>query len=146
MPLILVTTPADTLDAAARQRLAAGLTAAAIEVEQIGPRPDQQARTIVLFSELSEAGVFLGGAPAPAGLGLVSIQFRPPAGVLDAAARDRAVTLCHAAAVDTLGEGTFTSVIIDEVPDGHWGANGATLHLADFARAAGYAHLQHLVA
>ncbi len=39
----------------------------------------------------------------------------------------------------------MTSVMIGDVPDGAWGANGQIWRLPDFAKAAGYKHLQHLV-
>ncbi|MNR08500.1 hypothetical protein D3C85_1246610 [compost metagenome] len=35
----------------------------------------------------------------------------------------------------------MTSIILDEVNDGFWGANGAIWQLADFIQAAGYRHL-----
>ncbi|WP_033048268.1 hypothetical protein [Pseudomonas sp. GM33] len=38
----------------------------------------------------------------------------------------------------------MTSIILDEVNDGAWGANGAIWHLPDFIQAAGYRHLQDL--
>ncbi|MCC9005666.1 hypothetical protein [Pseudomonas putida] len=38
----------------------------------------------------------------------------------------------------------LTAIILDEVSDGSWGANGVIWHLADFAQAAGYRHLQGL--
>ncbi|CKU57569.1 Uncharacterised protein [Mycobacterium tuberculosis] len=38
----------------------------------------------------------------------------------------------------------MTSVVLDEVPDGAWGVGGRIWTLPDFARNAGYAHLQHL--
>jgi hypothetical protein len=38
----------------------------------------------------------------------------------------------------------MTSIILDEVNDGLWGANGAIWYLADFTQAAGYRHLQGL--
>jgi hypothetical protein len=40
----------------------------------------------------------------------------------------------------------ITSVMITDIDDGHWGARGAIWRLPDLARAAGYKHLQHLVA
>jgi hypothetical protein len=34
---------------------------------------------------------------------------------------------------------------VNEVADGAWGANGNLWHLGDFAKAAGYGHLQHRI-
>ncbi len=39
----------------------------------------------------------------------------------------------------------ITSVILTEVADGTWGASGVLWRLPDFAKAAGFKHLQHLV-
>lgn len=36
----------------------------------------------------------------------------------------------------------MTSIILEEVDDGFWAANGTIWHLADFIQAAGYRHLQ----
>jgi hypothetical protein len=38
----------------------------------------------------------------------------------------------------------MTSIILDEVNEGSWGANCAIWHLADFIQAAGDRHLQGL--
>jgi phenylpyruvate tautomerase PptA (4-oxalocrotonate tautomerase family) len=38
-----------------------------------------------------------------------------------------------------------TSIILNDVADGTWGANGNLWQLGDFAKAAGYGHLQHLI-
>jgi hypothetical protein len=35
-----------------------------------------------------------------------------------------------------------TSVVLHDVADGTWGANGHVMRLADFARAVGFSHLQ----
>lgn len=37
-----------------------------------------------------------------------------------------------------------SSVVLHEVPDGTWGANGVIWRLPQFAKAAGFVHLQHL--
>jgi hypothetical protein len=43
------------------------------------------------------------------------------------------------------GRFVTTSVIISPVADGSWGIAGRICRLPDFARTAGYEHLQHLV-
>jgi phenylpyruvate tautomerase PptA (4-oxalocrotonate tautomerase family) len=73
-----------------------------------------------------------------------------PEGVLDEASRALYVQLVHDAfkmalpATET--RRLATSVILNAVEDGRWGGNGTIVRLADLARSAGYAHLQHLVA
>lgn len=72
-----------------------------------------------------------------------------PSGVLDGASRASYVTGMHAAFAAALPlqekRQLATSVILHEVPDGQWGANGNVWRLPNFAKAAGYAHLQSLV-
>lgn len=72
-----------------------------------------------------------------------------PHGVLDEAARMLYVRLVHQAFEEALpahekGQ-LMTSVMLHEVEDGTWAANGAIWRLPDFARAAGCEHLQSLV-
>ena len=73
-----------------------------------------------------------------------------PSGVLDDAARARYVHLMHDAFKQSLpGDDKrqlATSVVLHEVADGAWGASGVIWKLPDFARAAGFQHLQHLAA
>ena len=68
-----------------------------------------------------------------------------PAGVLDAPMRQRYVSELHGALQSNLAAGDqrrlLSSIQIEEVVDGTWGANGEIWHLADFTRAAGYGHL-----
>ena len=72
-----------------------------------------------------------------------------PTGVLDAASQAMYVDLVHAAFKQSLPASEkrqlATSVILQNVADGSWGANGAIWRLPDFAQAAGFAHLQALL-
>lgn len=73
-----------------------------------------------------------------------------PVGVLDEASKALYVKLLHSAFKQALpsdeSRQLATSVILHEVANGMWGGNGAIWTLPDLAKAAGYAHLQHLVA
>jgi len=76
------------------------------------------------------------------------IQVKVPSGVLSEAMRGDYVQRLHQA-VSRSKEANdqrivMTSIILDEVNDGLWGANGAIWYLADFTQAAGYRHLQGL--
>lgn len=150
MPNIIINAPEGVFDAAARASLARAVTDVARTVEQGGDDPAQTALTWVRIDEFKPGTFFAGGADPLAHVIPVVVFFHYPAGVLDETARTEAVRLLHEviAAAKPAGDprAIGTSVILTEVPDGAWGGNGALLRLPDLARAAGYKHLQHLVA
>jgi len=137
MPNILVKIPANTFDGDARAALARRITHAAAQAEQIADDPRSRATTWVLVEEVPAGAWWCGGADMSAHIVPCLAIAHVPAGVLDAAAR---------ALPGADGRRVVTSVMLHDVADGTWGVNGALWALPDFARAAGYAHLQHLVA
>jgi phenylpyruvate tautomerase PptA (4-oxalocrotonate tautomerase family) len=89
-----------------------------------------------------------GGADVTASIIPVIVQVNVPAGVLNDEARARYVELIHRATTDALmneKRRIATSCIINDVPDGTWGANGSIWRLPEQAAAAGFEHLQHLI-
>ncbi|MNI99680.1 hypothetical protein D3C73_1588200 [compost metagenome] len=74
------------------------------------------------------------------------MQVKVPGGVLNEAMRSDYVQRLHQAVTRSQAADDqriiMTSIILDEVRDGFWAANGAIWHLADFIQAAGYRHLQ----
>lgn len=150
MPNINIKAPEGVFDTAARVRLARAVTEIARTVEQGGDDPRQLALTWVQIDEIKAGNVFAGGADPLAGLIPVVVFFDYPAGVLDDAARADAVRLLQDAIAAAKPAGdprpVAASVIMREVMDGFWGGNGRIMRLADLAAAAGYKHLQHLVA
>ena len=149
MPNIILQVPEGVFDAAARAKLARSVTEVAKTVEQGGDDPAQAVLTWVRFDEVKPGTLFAGGADILARLIPVVVFFHYPAGVLDDAARADAVRLLQQviSAAKPPGDprAVATSVILTEVVDGTWGGNGALLRLPDFAKSAGYKHLQHLV-
>jgi phenylpyruvate tautomerase PptA (4-oxalocrotonate tautomerase family) len=149
MPNIIVKIPEGVFDDAGRRKLAAGLTRAASAVEQMSEDPRQQFLTWVTIEETRSGYLFAGGADPLAQVIPVVVFFQPPAGVVAQDRRQLAITLMHEACLAAKPEAdprvVMTSILIQDVPDGSWGANGALWHLPDFARASGYRHLQHLV-
>jgi phenylpyruvate tautomerase PptA (4-oxalocrotonate tautomerase family) len=149
MPNIIVRVPEGAFEAAAKQKLAADITAVAKDVEQIGDDPRQQFLTWLVIDEIPKGHLFAGGNDPTGQVIPVIVFFYPPAGVIDADGRARAVADIQKAVQGAVESSdprpAMTSVIIADVPDGTWGANGSLWHLPDFARAAGYKHLQHLV-
>jgi len=150
MPNILVKIPANTFDGDARAALARRITEAAVQAEQIPDDPRRRATTWVVMEEAPAASWWCGGVDVTTQVVPCLAIAHVPAGVLDADARALFVQQMHDAFVQSLpaadGRRVVTSVMLHDVADGTWGVNGALWALPDFARAAGYAHLQHLVA
>ncbi|MGM3277468.1 tautomerase family protein [Ralstonia sp. 24A2] len=150
MPNILIKIPADTFGGAARAELARRITHAAVQAEQIADDPRSRATTWVVIEDVPAGAWWCGGADLSAQIVPCMAIAHVPAGVLDAGARAVFVQCMHEAFAQALpasdGRRTVTSVMLHDVADGTWGVNGALWGLADFIRAAGYAHLQHRVA
>jgi phenylpyruvate tautomerase PptA (4-oxalocrotonate tautomerase family) len=146
MPNIIVKVPEGAFDAAGRESLGRGITAAAKRVEQIGDDPRQEFTTWVVIEEIKAGRFFAGGNDTLARALPVIVLFYTPEGVIDKAGRVEAVRLVHAAVAAAKPAAdprpVLTSVIVVEVADGTWGASGALWHFDDFVKAAGYKHLQ----
>jgi phenylpyruvate tautomerase PptA (4-oxalocrotonate tautomerase family) len=150
MPNILVKIPANAFDGDARATLARRITEAAAQAEQIPPDPRKRATSWVVIDEVPAGAWWCGAADVTTQMVPCLAVAHVPAGVLDAAARTRFVQQMHEAFALALpaadARRVVTSVMVHDVADGTWGVNGALWTLPDFAGAAGYAHLQHLVA
>jgi phenylpyruvate tautomerase PptA (4-oxalocrotonate tautomerase family) len=150
VPNIVVKVPQGAFDAAGCERLAKGITAVAKTVEQIGDDPRQELTAWVVIEEIRDGHFFAGGRDAVSRVLPVIVFFHAPAGVIGEAGRVEAVRLVHAAVAAAKSDAdprpVVTSVIVSEVADGTWGVNGVLWRCGDFAKAAGYKHLQHLAA
>ncbi len=148
MPNILIKIPQGAFDARQRAKVLQEVTQVALTVEQIGDDPRQRALCWVLLEELAPGFWSCGGADSSAQAVPCMVRVKVPAGVLDAAQRQAYVEGLHQALAGCLAEDDprmlMTSILLDDVADGTWGANGSLWQLADFARAAGYRHLSHL--
>ena len=149
MPNIIVKVPEGAFDEAGRTALGKGIHAAAKAVEGWGDDPRQEALTWVLVEEVKPGCLFAGGADQTSRIIPVIVFFYAPAGVLDEAGRAEAMRRVHQAVTAAKPASdprpVATSIVIWEVADGTWGANGQLWRLPDFARAAGYKHLTHLI-
>ena len=150
MPSILIKIPQGAFPSGARTNLVRHIIDAATTAEQMPTDPGKLFLTWIVIDE-TEAGLFTcGGIDVSSQVLPCLAMVNVPAGVLDETSKALYVKLMHdafklAQPVDdprTLA----TSVIIHDVADGCWGGNGAIWTLPGFAKAAGYAHLQHLVA
>jgi phenylpyruvate tautomerase PptA (4-oxalocrotonate tautomerase family) len=149
MPNIFIKVPAGIFSADQRRMLMKKVNEAAVTNEQM---PNDARKHFVNWITVDEtaSGMFTcGGFDATSQVLPCIAMVYVPVGVLNTASRASYVAAVHAAFSAVLPteekRPLATSVILHEVPDGQWGANGALWHLPDFAKAAGYAHLQHLV-
>jgi phenylpyruvate tautomerase PptA (4-oxalocrotonate tautomerase family) len=150
MPNVIIKLPEGVFDGEGRAKIARGVTAAAKVVEQFGDAPAQEFLTWIVIEEVKNGCFFAGGLDPTANVIPVMVMFSPPAGVIEADSRAQLVKLIQDAIASAKSSSdsrpVITSVMITDVDDGHWGARGAIWRLPDLARAAGYKHLQHLVA
>ncbi len=150
MPNIFVTVPPKTFPREARAKLSQLICNASAESEKIPSDPRKRALCWVVINEAEEGALTCGAMDVTTAMIPCIVIAYVPAGVLDEIARGRFAELLHQAFQNALPSGEqrvcATSVIIRDVADGYWSANGEILRLPDFAKAAGYAHLQHLVA
>ncbi len=145
MPNILIKVPTGAFPEPQRERLLAAVSEAAIACERIGPDPRQRSLCWVLVEEVRAADWLCGGGNLHAQAIPCIVTVKVPAGVLDEPLRRDYVQCLHQAIAQCVepqdGRLLMTSIQLDEVADGTWGANGSLWHLADFTRAAGYGHL-----
>lgn len=149
MPNILVKIPQGSFPGDSRATLVKKIRQAASAAEQIPADPAKQFLCWVLIEEIGTGDWTCGGADVTAKFLPCAATVQLPAGVLDEASRGQFVQLMHAAFKASMPAGDqrqlLSSVVLHDVPNGTWGVGGALWKLPDFARAAGYAHLQHLV-
>lgn len=143
MPNIHVTLPQHAFPGEHRRALIRHLTDAAATVEQM---PDEPRHRMLCWVQVSEVSQFAcGGADLTDRLLPCLISVQLPIGVLDGARRQRYAKAiheaCQAALPATERRTLATSVLIHDVADGTWGANGELWRLPEFVEAAGYRHL-----
>lgn len=149
MPNILIKVPQGALSVEQRKDLAKKISEVAATAEQMPRDTKKRFFNWVTIDEVGQ-GMYTCGGPDMTNQVLPCIaKVYLPAGVLDGASRASYVQALHAAfsavlAVDERRQ-LATSVLLHEIPDGQWDANGHLWRLPDFAKAAGYAHLQSLV-
>ena len=149
MPNILVKIPNGAFPTEHRAVLVKMLNAAAAAAEQIPDDPRKRSMCWVIIDEVEPGSWTCGASDMSAKLLPCLAVIYVPAGVLDGASQAVYVDLVHAAFKQSLPateqRQLATSVILHDVADGSWGANGAIWRLPDFAQAAGFAHLQALL-
>lgn len=146
MPNILLKIPKHSFPAAHRNALVQGINEAAAAAEGIPADPRKRALCWVLVEEVEAGDWTCGGLDMTAQLLPCLAIVYVPDGVLDASARTRYAQLMQTAFQKALPpedrRQLATSTVFNAVADSAWGVNGVVWHLADFAKAASYTHLQ----
>lgn len=150
MPTIFVKIPRNAFPPASRALLMQKITDAAAAAEQLGPGARQRFLCWVSIDEVEPGNLACGGSDATAqALPCIAWVCVPEGVLLDPASRQLYVQGLHAAFQQSLPEHerrpVMSSVMLHDVPEGTWGGNGRLWTLPELARAAGFAHLQHLV-
>lgn len=144
MPLLTVTLTHGAFDAAARDKLAQGLTAAAMRAESIPDEPLPRSRSLVLLHELPAGHFYSDGRPADMAIRGVFACLQVSAGVLDAARKAglaAGIQAAAEAAAPDRSRPVITSLIVDEVPEGQWCQGGRVMRLPEIAAVARFEHL-----
>lgn len=149
MPNILIHIPKGSFPESARAALVRRINDAAASAEQIPQEPRKRMLCWVLINEVDSGAWTCGGADITSQLLPCAALVYVPAGVLDDVSRGNYVHALHEAFKQSLPledkRQVVSSVVLHEVEDGSWGANGIIWRLPQFAKAAGFGHLQHLV-
>lgn len=148
MPNIIIRIPENVLSPESKAQLVADINLAAAGVEQIPDEPRNRALCWVVIEEVKEGNWTCGGADVTSQIVPVIVQVFIPAGLLGDDARESYAAGIHRAITGALQDDrrrVLVSSIIADVQDGQWGVNDGIWKLADFARHAGFMHLQHLV-
>ncbi len=148
MPNIFVHLPHDAYTGSGRQTLTQAITDAACAAEQIPPQAQHRFWCWVLLEDMMPHSLHCGGRDVSTQMLQCIVRVVYPAGVLDATMKQAYIAGLHNAFEKSRPEQErrklALSVILDEVPEGHWGVNGRVWRLPDFAKEAGFMHLQHL--
>lgn len=149
MPNILVKIPKGAFPTEHRTALLRKLNDAAATAEQIPDDPKKRFVCWVIVDEVEPGSWACGGIDMTGQILPCLAMIYVPAGVLDGASRATYVDLVHEAFKQALPatekRQLFTSIVLHDVVDGTWGANGTIWRLPGIAQAAGFAHLQSLV-
>ena len=138
MPLIDLTYPAGTFTPEARTALADALTTVLLRAERAPDTDFFRSIAWVHVHELPEGCVLAAGRPVAEPT--FRVQVTIPEGALSERRKAELVSEATHAVLEAAGLGEADAlrvwVLIDEVPDGNWGAGG---NVVSFAQLAGYA-------
>jgi phenylpyruvate tautomerase PptA (4-oxalocrotonate tautomerase family) len=134
MPLIEIDVPAGALDAPAREALLKDVTASVLKVEGLPDTAQSRALTWVFVREAALGTWAVGGVP-PADLHFL-VRVTVPLGTLSVARRRRMGLELHRVLSRVKGRALKADeawIILTEIPEDHWTAEGKVLRLADIS-------------
>jgi phenylpyruvate tautomerase PptA (4-oxalocrotonate tautomerase family) len=147
MPVLQVYFPAGSLIDERKAALALRLTEVLLTMEGGANTSGGRAFATVLFTEVAKSDWWVGGSTdstyvVPPGKFLVRVSV--PEGYMNNSHKSEVHSAVNAAICDVVGDGSPNQganvlVIIDEVPEGNWGARGQTISLAAIADTVGLA-------
>jgi phenylpyruvate tautomerase PptA (4-oxalocrotonate tautomerase family) len=146
MPIMDVRYPAGRLDKTTKATMAAKLTDVLIRMEGGANTHGGRAFAAVLFTEVAEENWWVGGRTdnefvSASGKFLVRVTI--PEGYMNAAHKTEVHVWVTTAIMEATGTkpdavaGSSIQVILDEVPEGNWGADGHTINLESIAESVG---------
>jgi phenylpyruvate tautomerase PptA (4-oxalocrotonate tautomerase family) len=145
MPVLQVYFPSGSLIDERKAALAQRLTDVLLTMEGGAKTDGGRAFATVLFTEVPKSDWWVGGSTdsthvAPPGKFLVRVSV--PEGYMNKSHKSDVHSAVNAAICDVVGDrspnqGANVLVIIDEVPEGNWGARGQTISLAMIADSVG---------
>jgi len=149
MPNIVIQIPGGVLTEDARTAAAHQIASFAADTEQMPAQTSKRMLSWAVFQEMEAASWSVGGSAIPDSVIPCMVEIKVPEGVVDSAMRAVFLEGIYAILEKSMpvgdGRRLLMSTVFFEVPDGCWGANSAIWKLAEFARVAGYRHLQHLI-
>jgi phenylpyruvate tautomerase PptA (4-oxalocrotonate tautomerase family) len=145
MPVLQVYFPAGSLIDERKAALAQRLTDVLLTMEGGAKTPGGRAFATVLFTEVPKSDWWVGGSTDStyvASPGKFLVRVSVPEGYMNNSHKSDVHSAVNAAICDVVGDGSPNQganvlVIIDEVPEGNWGARGQTISLAMIADAVG---------
>jgi phenylpyruvate tautomerase PptA (4-oxalocrotonate tautomerase family) len=149
MPIIQVYYPQGALDQQHKEMLAQKLTDVLITMEGGAGTRAGRAFASVLMSEVNTDSWFVGGhldATFVAKAGKFLVYVTIPEGYMNAAHKSEVHSSVNAAILEATGHqaepgaGANILVVINEVPEGNWGAGGKTIGLGTISEAVGLPH------
>jgi phenylpyruvate tautomerase PptA (4-oxalocrotonate tautomerase family) len=146
MPIIKLHYPVGRLDKETKATLAQKLTNVLVQMEGGANTDGGRAFAAVLFTAVAEDDWWVGGGiddkfVAPGGKFLAYVTI--PEGYMNTGQKAEVHAWVTTAILDTIGGGDDSAagrsiqVIIDEVPEGNWGAGGRTISLESIAGSVG---------
>ncbi len=132
MPLVEITVPAGFLRDTERQALIKELTTAVLKAEGVPDSPRARRLTWILIHEAERGSWAIAGEP-PADIRFL-VRVTVPAGAVSLARKRRMGLEIHRLLSKTAGKPLGFDeawIIVQEVPDGQWTADGKILQLKD---------------